>query len=61
MGSKQRPRYYDLVLHVVDRPLKDEAYVTTKELLESIKVDLPEGVILKNRRAILKHMGEKKQ
>ena len=42
---KKKPSYWDVTIHVVDRPVDDEKYMTAKELKDEIaKCQLSAGV-----------------
>lgn len=51
MNSK-KPRYYDVIIHVVDRPLKTEDYLSIQEIADILKdnLDIPAGVKIKGIR-----------
>ena len=41
---KKKPRYYDVTLHLCDRPVGDEKYLTHKDIRDLIDRDLEAGV-----------------
>lgn len=52
MKSK-KPRYWDITIHIIDRPLYDEEYLSGNEIMKAIQrnLDLQAGIKVKNLRA----------
>lgn len=48
------PRRWKVTLHVTDRPAKDEAYMSSKELFQVFnKLDLPAGLKIHMTKPVL--------
>lgn len=42
--KKRKPKYYDIKIHVVDRPTLDEKYLTLNQIKVNLTCDLPAGM-----------------